>query len=212
MAPNTETRFLVTAKPAAWSPYKRGWSWDNNAQKWNKVWIKNYRRIFTDGRRISLTPHPGMRSLENWDEVKFVKEWAKKKGWDTIVQRKVIELFPHLTGDIDCKPELLKALNRAAAELGVKIHIASGARTLAEQTELYNRYKAGKGPLAAYPNPNAPHIRGIAADCWINGVNILNYSAQVRPVLKKHSLCLNVPGETWHVQHVNDTPGTKWAV
>lgn len=38
------------------------------------------------------------------------------------------------------------------------------SRSLAKQRELYNRYKAGKGPIAAYPNANAPHIRGVAMD------------------------------------------------
>lgn len=38
------------------------------------------------------------------------------------------------------------------------------SRTLEKQKELYSAYKAGRGPLAAPPNPDAPHVRGCAID------------------------------------------------
>lgn len=43
-------------------------------------------------------------------------------------------------------------------------HVDAALRTMDEQRYLYNLYKAGRGNLAAYPNANAPHIRGIALD------------------------------------------------
>lgn len=38
------------------------------------------------------------------------------------------------------------------------------SRTMAQQAELRRRYEAGLGPIAARPNANAPHIKGVAMD------------------------------------------------
>ena len=38
------------------------------------------------------------------------------------------------------------------------------SRSLEKQRLLYAAYKAGRGPLAAPPDPNAPHVRGCAID------------------------------------------------
>lgn len=38
------------------------------------------------------------------------------------------------------------------------------SRTLEQQEYLYNRYKYHGGPIAAPPNPRAPHVRGVAMD------------------------------------------------
>ncbi len=42
--------------------------------------------------------------------------------------------------------------------------IDAWSRTYAQQAELRRRYEARIGPLAARPNANAPHIRGVAID------------------------------------------------
>lgn len=42
--------------------------------------------------------------------------------------------------------------------------IDAWSRTYAKQAELRRRYEAGLGPLAAKPNANAPHIKGVAID------------------------------------------------
>lgn len=42
--------------------------------------------------------------------------------------------------------------------------IDAWSRTYAQQAELRRRYEAGIGPLAAKPNANAPHIKGVAID------------------------------------------------
>ena len=42
--------------------------------------------------------------------------------------------------------------------------IDAWSRTYAQQAELRRRYEAGVGPLAAKPNANAPHIKGVAID------------------------------------------------
>lgn len=44
-------------------------------------------------------------------------------------------------------------------------------RSLAKQKELYKRYKAGRGPVAAPPNPNAPHVKGVAMDAQTAAAN-----------------------------------------
>lgn len=114
-----------------------------------------------------------------------------------------------VVGDTDCERELLTALANVAKDLGVTIYVRQGRRTIAEQQALYDLYLAGKGNLAAKPNANAPHVRGIAADCGVgvdrNGTDIGNYPG-ARDAMKRRGLCLCVPGEAWHVQR-----GDTWA-
>ena len=144
--------------------------------------------------------------------MKAAKKFARKRGWAVTVKRSVLDLYPHLTGDTDCHADLLTALNAVAEDLGVSIHIASGLRTLDEQKHLYALYLAGRGALAAVPNVNAPHIRGIAADCHINGGNMLAWNPKrVRAACEKHGVCFPVPGETWHASLTKDVGPLKWA-
>lgn len=42
-------------------------------------------------------------------------------------------------------------------------------RSLAKQEQLFKRFLAGTGPLAAKPNKNAPHVRGMAMDLVTGG-------------------------------------------
>lgn len=113
-----------------------------------------------------------------------------------------------VVGDTDCERELLTALANVAQDLRVTIYVRQGRRTIAEQQHLYDLYLAGKGNLAAKPNANAPHVRGIAADCAVgntrDGANIGDYKG-ARDAMKKRGLCLCVTGETWHVQR-----GDNW--
>jgi hypothetical protein len=114
-----------------------------------------------------------------------------------------------VVGDTDCERDLLTALANVGKELGVTIYVRQGRRTIAEQQHLYDLFLAGKGNLAAKPNRNAPHVRGIAADCAVgttrDGANIGDYKG-AREAMKKRGLCLCVGGETWHVQR-----GDNWA-
>lgn len=48
---------------------------------------------------------------------------------------------------------------RHARKAGVYFVVNSGHRTMREQWKLWRLYKAGKGNLAAFPSPRAPHIR-----------------------------------------------------
>lgn len=95
--------------------------------------------------------------------------------------------------------KLMAALQAVAKDLDQDLYIISGKRTYAEQKRLWDLYQAGKGNQAAYPNKNAPHIRGVAADTSVAGVNIGEYK-NARKILDKHGLCLPVPGESWHIQ------------
>jgi hypothetical protein len=114
----------------------------------------------------------------------------------------------HVLGDTDCERDLLTALANVAKDINATIYVRQGRRTIAEQQHLYDLFLAGKGNLAAKPNKNAPHVRGIAADCAVgttrDGANIGDYRG-AREAMKKRGLCLCVGGETWHVQQ-----GDNW--
>jgi hypothetical protein len=108
--------------------------------------------------------------------------------------------------------KLCKALNAVGKELYKKhnkrLVMVSGQRTMQQQWYLYNGWRARKPGfnLAAYPNPNAPHIKngGSAADMGVedkNGGNytsVLNYGPAVG-IVAKHGLFRQVPSEAWHL-------------
>jgi hypothetical protein len=114
----------------------------------------------------------------------------------------------YVFGDTDCERPLLTALANVAKDLGVKIYIRDGRRTFAEQKALRELFESGRGPLAAMPNRNAPHIRGVAADCAVgtdrSGPNIGDFKG-ARDAMRRRGICLCVRGETWHVQR-----GDNW--
>ncbi len=108
---------------------------------------------------------------------------------------------------------LLRKLNRIGQHLKRPIRIVSGKRSLQQQQALWDKYQRylNGGPYAnqaAYPNANAPHIRGVAADCGVMGargyVSFMNYSGKARRLAAKFGLSARVPGEAWHLQR-NDT-------
>jgi hypothetical protein len=105
----------------------------------------------------------------------------------------------------------LERLQLVAEDLGKDLVINSGKRDLGTpknpkpgtQWYYWKRYQAGAGPLAAYPDPKAPHIKGYAADVAIlqpdgTETNIGNYVTG-RRLLRKHGLVLSVHNEAWHV-------------
>jgi hypothetical protein len=93
-------------------------------------------------------------------------------------------------------------LKKCAEEDGREWVIVSGHRSLAKQRELYNLYRLGRGPLAAYPNANAPHIRGYAADVDVRmpdgSLKSVGLLPECRKLLHKHGLVLSVQSEAWH--------------
>lgn len=84
---------------------------------------------------------------------------------------------------------------------GNQLKITSGSRTMAEQQALYEKYGAGQ---AASPNPNAPHIAGMAIDIdpgqanWLAQNGILEECGLTRPLLNWGSS--GGTDEPWHIE------------
>lgn len=148
----------------------------------------------------------GYASLLTSAEVAFARKRAKARGWKLTVTRNdlTVDRLPWVDGDTDCNADLLRALNRVGKRLGKVVFIRSGRRTMDEQRALYaqnmdpntGRPKPGR-PLTAVPNASAPHTRGIAADCGIDGRDIGDYPGAVA-ALKAEGVGLPVPSEDWH--------------
>lgn len=89
-----------------------------------------------------------------------------------------------------------------AASKSISFRLNDGRRTMREQWALYRKYKAGTGNLAAFPNPNAPHI-------WVGRANhaldVDQYYGDgeqaLQHWLKKHGVDAvnNVYREGWHL-------------
>jgi LAS superfamily LD-carboxypeptidase LdcB len=78
--------------------------------------------------------------------------------------------YPHLDGDLDANPELLRRLDALAAKRGEHFHITSGLRTYAEQMRLWN--SRGSNPYPVARPGTSRHETGRAADVTINGRDI----------------------------------------
>ena len=84
---------------------------------------------------------------------------------------------------------------------GNQLKITSGSRTMAEQQALYEKYGSGR---AASPNPNAPHIAGMAIDIdpgqanWLAQNGILEECGLYRPLLNWGSS--GGTDEPWHIE------------
>lgn len=172
----------------------------------SKGWVTNARPVYVqrgDGLPSNISTKGGKHYTTSMTdaELERARKTAERLDWTLIERRadiviKPVDRWAHLDGDLDCDPALLDKLELVGRDLGVIILVRSGRRTMEEQWALYNEL----GPtIAAYPNPNAPHVRGIAADCGINGVNIGAYAGAV-PVMLKHGVCLRVVNENWHVE------------
>jgi hypothetical protein len=80
--------------------------------------------------------------------------------------------YPHLNGDLDANPELLRRLDALAAQRGETFHITSGLRTVAEQQRLWDNRASNPFPVAR-PGTSL-HQDGNAADVTVNGQPIQN--------------------------------------
>jgi D-alanyl-D-alanine carboxypeptidase-like protein len=85
----------------------------------------------------------------------------------TLAQAQGTGSYPHLTGDLDGNPELLKRLETMAAQRGETWKITSGLRTVAEQQVLWDNRHNNPFPVARPGTSN--HQHGNAADVTING-------------------------------------------
>jgi hypothetical protein len=75
--------------------------------------------------------------------------------------------YPHLTGDLDANPELLRRLETVAAARGETWKINSGLRTHAEQQALWDARGTNPFPVARPGTSN--HESGNSADVSVNG-------------------------------------------
>jgi hypothetical protein len=75
--------------------------------------------------------------------------------------------YPHLTGDLDSNPELLRRLEGLAAQRGETWKVTSGLRTVAEQQVLWDNRHNNPFPVARPGTSN--HQHGNAADVTVNG-------------------------------------------
>ena len=83
------------------------------------------------------------------------------------VQKAAPGEYPHLDGDLDSKPELLRRLEALAARRGEHFHITSGLRTIAEQQRLWDH--RGSNPFPVARPGHSRHQSGNAADVTIGG-------------------------------------------
>ncbi|MEA2479149.1 MAG: D-alanyl-D-alanine carboxypeptidase [Thermoleophilaceae bacterium] len=75
--------------------------------------------------------------------------------------------YPHLSGDLDCSPELLTRLEALAEKRGQHFTITSGGRSYAEQLRLWNQ--RGSNPYPVARPGTSRHESGRAADVTIGG-------------------------------------------
>jgi hypothetical protein len=90
---------------------------------------------------------------------------------------------------------------RAAKADGVNVVGVSGHRTNAQQWELYRRWKAGTGNLAAYPG-TSKHEFGLAADVHTNNCTDLKVVNWLKANVSRFRFKLTVRSECWHVQYM----------
>jgi hypothetical protein len=88
-----------------------------------------------------------------------------------------------------------------AQRMGVHFELDSGRRTMAEQLVLWRNYRKYGKPVAAFPNPNAPHIR-VGRQAHAIDVNSLDGGeTRLQRFLEKEGLHPTNPvrGESWHM-------------
>jgi hypothetical protein len=88
-----------------------------------------------------------------------------------------------------------------ARRMGVRFTLDSGRRTMAEQWRLWRNYRRVGRPIAAFPSPNAPHIRvgrqAHSLDIDTGGGG----ETHLQRFLAKEGLhpVNDVAGEPWHI-------------
>ena len=103
--------------------------------------------------------------------------------------------YPHLRGDLDGDPELLKRLEALAAQRGETFEVTSGLRTVAEQQRLWDNRHSNPYPVARPGTSN--HHDGRAADVTIGG-------RAIQTVISASELraagLYGLPGDAVHVE------------
>lgn len=132
---------------------------------------------------------------------------ASGSGWAPAQATRKAYSPDRVRGDTSgISPLVTGRLDDIARELGAPIDVISGWRTTHEQSELYQRYLAGTGNLAAVPG-SSMHEVGRAADVYIDGVALASVTG-ARRIALAHGIHFPVRGEPWHAELVGDPDGS----
>ena len=108
------------------------------------------------------------------------------------------KLVPNAKGWVGYNPAFLSAVQSWAAATGKTFTVTGmgGARSLAEQVILWNKWLAGTGNRAANPytsNGGGPHVRGVAIDVSPHP------SASDIALMAQFNIGMTASGEPWHI-------------
>lgn len=190
------------------------WVWSDKRGDWRRVksrlpWQKEYRGSYTARRARQLQKREKRRGRLVVNKPTTSGKPArppKGKRFQSAEDRKWRVVRSRLHGDLDAKLDLMYRLALVSQGLGMKLYIAEGTRSVADQWKYWIAYKAGRGPLAAFPG-TSNHTYGDAADVregMARGTRNIGDIPGARKLMEKHGLCLPVPGETWHVEIGNN--------
>lgn len=103
--------------------------------------------------------------------------------------------YPHLQGDLDASPEILRRLEALAAKRGETFNVTSGHRSIEEQQRLWDNRHSNPFPVA--PPGKSRHQSGRACDVTINGQPIQNVVSDAE--LRRFGL-VPLEGDAVHVE------------
>ena len=166
----------------------------------------------------SNTPGPMAGGISNFDsETGLTVVTSDREGGEPLYRRgkevgRATE-FVNFNGHMVIKEVsvYLRAMIDAAAEEGKELSVTSGFRTWAKQQELYDKYKAGTGNLAARPG-NSNHQNGIAVDFNVHAAGG-RYEWMVKNAWK-YGFIRTCARERWHCEYWGDWTGQEkpeWA-
>lgn len=151
------------------------------------------------------SPHEAGGSLVDTEVVPSAP--ATGSGWAPAEVTHAAYSPVRLTGDTSGVAAILTSrLDALARDLGTPIEVVSGWRTNHEQSQLYQKYLAGTGNLAAVPGTSL-HEVGRAADVYVDGVPLAKVPGAIE-LARAYGMHFPVPGEAWHVELVGDPQGS----
>ena len=166
----------------------------------------------------SGTPGPMAGGISNFDSETGLTVVTSDKIGGEPLYRQGVEVgrateFVNFNGHMVIKEVAVyvRAMIDAAASDGKSLSITSGFRTWAKQQELYDKYRAGTGNLAATPG-NSNHQNGIAVDFNVHAAGG-RYEWMVKNAWK-YGFIRTVSRERWHWEYWGDWAGQEkpeWA-